>query len=411
MHGRTSKDALGVDGAEGWRRNLWVCVAGSFTTLIGMTLLLPFLPIYVEHLGAHGAFDVAWWSGVSYAVTFLAAAIVAPLWGRLGDRYGRKQTLLRASLGMAVAISLTGLARNVGELVALRSLTGLLGGYASGATILIAGGTPRDRSAWALGVLASGSMAGGLLGPLVGGLLPPLIGIRATFMLSGGLILAAFAATALLIVEDKAGVRRPLGSRAQPEDVDRPIVARMLAAGSLLTFANFSIEPVLTIYVGSLVADRGHVITFAGVVMAAAALGSILAAPRVGRLTDRLGPRRVIVTGLLAASVLMALQAMVATEWQLLALRFLMGVALGGLLPSISSVIRSSVPDRSLGTVLGLSTSAQYAGQVAGPLMGGFVGGMYGPRAVFLATSVVMAGGAMLVLTTRLRRSRRNGAD
>ena len=100
-----------------WRRNLAVCLLGSFTTIVAMTLLLPFLPIYVEQLGVSDRAAIAQWSGVAYGATFFAAALVAPLWGRLADRYGRKLMLIRASLGMAVAMSLIGMAHNVWELV------------------------------------------------------------------------------------------------------------------------------------------------------------------------------------------------------------------------------------------------------------------------------------------------------
>ena len=72
-----------------------------------------------------------------------------------------------------------------------------------------------------------------------------------------------------------------------------------------------------------------------------------------------------------------------------------MGLALGGLLPCIASVIRHNVPDGVAGSMLGYSTSAQYAGQVVGPLLGGFVGGHFGMRAVFLGTAVLMAAGAL----------------
>jgi MFS family permease len=385
-----------------WRRNLFVCVAGSFTTLIGMTLLLPFLPLYVEELSARGQAQIAWWSGVAYAASFFSAAIVAPIWGRLGDRYGRKLMLIRASLGMAVAISLIGLAETIWQLVALRALTGLLGGYASGSMTLVAVQTPKENNAWALGTMSAGIMAGSLAGPLIGGFLPPLMGIRTTFFLSGAVIFLAFLATTFLIVEDKSTI----GPRAKSvtddrTEFDRPLVTRMLLVGMLLTLANLSIEPILTLYVATLVRDPAHVTMVAGFVMAAAALGSIISAPRLGRLADRIGPRRVIAGGFLAAAALLVPQALVTTEWQLILLRLLMGLALGGLLPCIISVIRHAVPARSVGSVLGLSTSAQYAGQVTGPLLGGFIGGHVGLQAVFFGTAVMMLVGAAAVLAPR----------
>jgi MFS family permease len=388
-----------------WRRNLTVCLVGSFTTIVAMTLLLPFLPLYVEQLGVSGHAAIAQWSGIAYGATFFAAALVAPLWGQLADRYGRKLMLIRASLGMAVVMSLIGMAHNVWELVALRLLAGFAGGYASGSTILVATQTPRARSGWALGTLSSGIMAGNLVGPLIGGVLPPLIGIRGTFWLAGGVIFLTFIATTTLIKEEprraraRHGVSRG-GWKALPNK--GPIVA-MLATGLLLMLATMSIEPIITLYVAHLVENSSRVTLVSGVVMAAAALGSILSASRLGKLADRIGHWNVIIGALLVSGLLLIPQAFVTAAWQLIGLRFLMGLALGGLLPCVTSVIRHNVVDGMAGRILGYSTSAQFVGQVAGPLLGGLVGGRIGMRAVFLGTSALMVLGAAGVYLSRTK--------
>lgn len=389
-----------------WKRNLAVCVFGSFTTIVAMTLLLPFLPLYVQQLGVSEPAAIARWSGAIFGATFLTAALLSPLWGRLADRYGRKLMMIRASLGMAVAMSLMGMAHNVWELFAFRLLAGVLGGYASGSTILVATQTPKARVGWALGILSSGVMAGNLVGPLIGGALPPLIGIRATFLAAGAVIFIAFLATAFCIKEAaKAGAGKDKRTTSAANEAtalrgwaavpDKGPLVAMLATGMLLMFANMSIEPIITLYVAKLVTDPSQVTVVSGVVMSAAALGSILSASRLGKLADRIGHWRVMIACMTVSAVLLIPQAFVHAAWQLVGLRFLMGAALGGLLPCVASVIRHRVPAHVAGGMLGYSTSAQYAGQVAGPLAGGIVGGTFGMRSVFLATAVLMALGAL----------------
>jgi MFS family permease len=152
----------------------------------------------------------------------------------------------------------------------------------------------------------------------------------------------------------------------------------------------------VTVYIRQLDPGTGHVAALAGVVMAIGAAGSIASAPRVGRLADRLGYERVITACLSVAAVTLALQALVENVWELGLLRLAMGLALGGLLPTITASIRHTVPDGVVGRVLGLSVSAQYVGQVVGPVLGGVVAGVLGIRAVFVATAIILAVGASL---------------
>ncbi|GAA0495803.1 multidrug efflux MFS transporter [Tatumella terrea] len=376
-----------------WQRNLWVCTLGSFSTLIAMSLLLPFLPLYLQSLGVKGTSSIAHWSAVAYGATFLTAALTAPLWGRLADIYGRKLMLIRASLGMAIAMSLMGMATAPWQLVALRLLAGLLGGYASGSMILVAAQTPKKKTGYAIGILSGGIMAGNIVGPLAGGVLPGLIGIRETFLLTGGIIFLAFLGTLFFLKEERQPARHSPSSSAvrQPAPV---AVKVMWVSAMLLIFATMSVEPIITLYVASLMSDLTQATLFTGIIMASTALGSIISAPRIGALADRTGHWRVLCVGLLVCGVLLIPQAFVTAVWQLLVLRFLMGLALGGMLPCITAIIRHHAPAGHTGRLLGYSTSAQYIGQVCGPLFGGVVAGQAGMPAVFLGTAIIMLSAA-----------------
>ncbi|WP_414440416.1 MFS transporter [Burkholderia sp. 22PA0106] len=383
--------------ARYWKRNLAVCVFGSFTTLVSLSMLLPFLPLYVEQLGVASPAAVVQWSGVAFGATFFGTAITAPLWGRLADRYGRKPMLIRAAIGMAVVMSLIGVAHSITQLVALRLAAGLIGGYASASIVMVGTQAPRERAGWALGVLSTGALAGNLIGPLVGGFLPALVGIRGTFFVGGAVIAVAAAATILLVREnfDRGRDVRPKASRganapAQTDTGRRAALGVLLLTAMMVLLANMSIEPIITVYIGQLGVPHGDLARTAGIVMAASAFGSMLTAPRLGGLADRVGGWPVIIGCLLVTGLVMLPQAFVTHWWQLALLRGAMGMSLAGLLPSIAKLVRHAVDEHSSGSVLGYLQSAQFSGQVVGPLLGGQIGAHVGLHAVFFVTSALL---------------------
>lgn len=381
-----------------WMRNLFVCVFGSFTTLVSLSMLLPFLPLYVKQLGVQSQADVIQWSGVAFGATFLGTAVTAPLWGRLADRYGRKPMLIRAALGMAVVMSLIGIAHNVYELVGLRLVAGLVGGYASASTVMVGTQAPRERAGWALGLLSTGALAGNLIGPLIGGLLPGWIGIRGTFFAGGAVIAIAALLTIFVVKEDfhpDTDSKRKTSSGAAGEHASRThyaVVGALLTTAMMVLLANMSIEPVITVYVGSLGVEPDRLARIAGVVMACSAFGSMFTAARLGALADRIGGWNVIIGCLVVTGLVMIPQAFVHQWWQLAVMRALMGMSLAGLLPAIAKLARHAVDESRTGQMLGYLQSAQFSGQVLGPVIGGQIAVYFGLHSVFFVT------GSLLVL-------------
>jgi MFS family permease len=390
-----------------WRRNLAVCVFGSFTTLVSLSMLLPFLPLYVEQLGVTSQAAIVQWSGVAFGATFFGTAVTAPVWGWMADRYGRKPMLVRAAVGMAIVMSLIGVAHTVTELVALRLIAGLVGGYASASLVMVGTQAPPERAGWALGLLSTGALAGNLVGPLIGGLLPAWIGIRGTFFAGGGIIAVAALFTIFVVREDfrpAADLKNRAVAAASAAPANYTTIIVLLLTAMMVLLANMSIEPIITVYVSQLGVAHDHLAPTAGLIMACSAFGSMLTAARLGALADRIGGWSVIVGCLALTGLIMLPQAFVTSWWQLAALRGMMGMTIAGLLPSIAKLIRQSVDEAKSGKTLGWLQSAQFSGQVIGPLLGGLIGVHAGMRAVFFATGFLLIACAGLARWARPAR-------
>jgi MFS family permease len=385
-----------------WRRNLLVCTICAFVCVMGLTLVLPFLPLYVEHLGIHTQAGVVRWSGVAFGATFITAGVMAPLWGRMADRYGKKSMLIRASLGMAVVMTAMTAAGNVYQLTAMRLLMGMVAGYVPAAGVLLAHQVPKERCGWVMGVLSSGALAGNLLGPLLGGFLADHIGVRGTFLVTGGLLLISGLLTWLFVQEaphTPAAKHVPLPP-VWSSIANRRLVITVLCTAMTLQFALMSIEPIVTVFVGQLAPHARDPSLLAGLVVSAPALSSMLLAPGVGRLADRLGHLRVATLNLLGTALVLMVQPMLSHYWAFVASRLVMGMTLAGLLPALSALIRCHVPEQVAGRVYGYMQTSQCLGQIAGPMLGGVVASQFGFHALFFATSVVLLINGLLAMSS-----------
>ena len=384
---------------ELWKRNLWVCWFGVFATSAGLSQLIPILPLFIEQLGVHNIAEIEEWSGIAYGVTFILMAVFSPIWGKAADRYGRKPMLLRASMGMALVLTCMGFVQNVYQLVGLRLLQGTISGYYSAAITLVATQTPKDRSGWALGTLSTGAVAGMLLGPLLGGAVAEVLGIRSVFFTIGALLLVAFFAALLFVSENfvPSETKSPTFREVWRTMPFPQLTIAMFVTSLILQLALMSIQPILTVYIASLSTDTGHIAMISGMVFAVSGLASIIAAPRLGALADRIGPQKVMAVALLAAGLLFIPQALVRNPWELMALRFLLGIATASLLPSINSMIRQITPDEITGRIYGYNQSAQFIGSFGGAVMGGQIASMFGIHYVFFSTSALLLLNALWV--------------
>lgn len=377
---------------EIWKKNLIVCWFGVFATSSGLSQIAPVLPLYIEHLGVHNIADIEKWSGIAFGVTTLIMAIFSPIWGQAADKYGRKPMLLRASLGMAVVILGMGFVQNVYQLVGLRLLQGTIAGFYSGSITLIATQTPKDRAGWALGTLSTAAVGGILFGPLFGGYLAEAVGFRSVFISTGILLLIAFLLSLFFVKEQfTRSPNNVLNFKEVWRFIPNPgLIMTMFVTTFILQLSIYSIEPIITVYITQISQDTSHIALISGMVFATSGLASMIAAPRLGRLSDKIGAQKVMLAALIVAGLIFIPQALVKNPCQLIGLRFILGIATAGLLPSINTLLKCSTPDEVMGRIFGYNQSAQFLGTFGGSVLGGQIAASFGIQYIFFITSLLL---------------------
>lgn len=376
-----------------WKRNMYVCWFGMFVSGIGMSQIAPVLPLFIKQLGISNSGEINRISGIAFGITYIVSAIFSPIWGYAADKVGRKPMLLRASLGMGGIIFCMGFAPNVFTLILLRILQGAITGYSTACTTLIATQTDKEHAGYALGTLSTASVAGSLLGPTIGGFIEDRIGLQPVFFITGSLMLLAFLTTLFFVKENfkRDEKKQQLSFKEIWNSIPEKRLTIVLSVTFfIITLGLYTIEPIVTVYVGKLSGGAGHVALIAGLVFSASGLANVIAAPQLGKLSDKIGVHKVILFALIAAGIIYIPQAFVSNPWQLMGLRFLLGLTLGGLNPSVNTLIKKITPSYLTGRIFGITISAGYLGVFLGAVLGGQISAAFGIRHVFYITSALL---------------------
>ncbi|QKG85159.1 multidrug efflux MFS transporter [Kroppenstedtia pulmonis] len=380
-----------------WKRNLYILMVCQFLVMGAMSMIIPFLPLYLKEMGMTDPDKTQLWAGLIFGINFLSAFLVAPVWGSLADKMGRKIMVLRSGFGMAVVIFLTGLAATPLQLLLLRLLNGTVSGFIPASISLVATNTPKERAGYALGLLQSGGVAGNIMGPFIGGVLAEVIGFRSIFFLTSVTVAIATLVVLFLVHEEvKPDPNQPRSGFFREGSFilhQRPLLV-LFSVGFMLQFAMLAPMPQMPLFVSELGAPGGYVAFFAGLVTALTGLANMMASPILGRMGDRKGSERVLFFSMLGAAFFFLPHAIVTDVWQLLVIRFLMGLCIGGLLPSLNALVRRYAPVGKESTAYGYSTSAVFLGNMSGPIIGGFLTGYIGIRGLFIVTAMMLLSGA-----------------
>jgi MFS family permease len=405
---------------ETWRRNLAVIWIANFFTALGLAAFLPFLPFHVAQLGVTSDDGIKLWSGLLLGIAPLIAAFLGPVWGALGDRYGRKLMVVRALFSVTLFVGAMGFATNAWHLLACRILQGVFSGYVAPGMTLVSVVTPADRQGKVLGSLESALVTGTILGPLLGGVLGDRFGHASVFFtcaalsLVATLLVVAFASEGEVraVPTDEPGAAEPPTldpgpERPRPllqglrETLRDPGLQSLMVALFLFRFGSSMVTPLLALFVKDLQgATPERLSTLAGAVYAAAAVTNLFCAPLWGAWSDRRGPRAILAWSSLGVVATLIPQAAVVTVAQLFALRLLHGVFLAGPMPAGYAYVSARAGPARRGETYGLAFSALQLAFALAPLAGGGIAAAWGLRQTFVVA------GALVLLAAAWARLR-----
>jgi DHA1 family multidrug resistance protein-like MFS transporter len=389
-----------------WRRNLYVIWLAELVAIAGFSVALPFMPFYVQELGVTDPAQVKLWSGLLISAQAATMAAVAPLWGALADRYGRKLMVERAMFGGVLVIGAMGFARSAPQLLLLRAIQGCITGTVPAATTLVASSVPRERTGSAMGFLQMAIWTGASAGPLIGGLIADSFGYRMAFWVTSGLLLLAGLAVHVLVHERFEPVTSSNPARGESLRDGLMLVLRskpLLVAFALELFIRLGFRvtgPVLPLFIQTLVEDQTRVASATGLASGISAASGALAAVLLGRMSDHVGRRRLFLICGLASAGFYLPYVLAASPAHVMLLQALTGATIGAMLALLSATLANLAPQGRQGAVYGIDTSVVSAANAIAPMVGAGLAVWAGLRATFVLTAGIFL--IVLLLVARL---------
>jgi DHA1 family multidrug resistance protein-like MFS transporter len=373
-----------------------------FSVFTGFAFVIPFLPLYVRELGVTEPEAAALWAGVLIGVSPLLAGLLAPVWGRLADRYGHKGIAVKALIAYVGLLALCATVTRVEQLLALRIGLGFFGGLGPLALAMAAAQAPREATGRAVGLVQAAQILSAAVGPLAGGLLADAIGMRRTF-----LVAAAVCAFTLLLVLAlyKEPDQRPEHRRAASAGGFRAVIAvpglvMLLVVLFGVNFIGRSITPILPLHLQDLGVPVPRLASATGGLISAYSIAAAVSATLLGRASRSRSPRRLLLFTLGGGAPIMAAMALVPSYQSFLALAVLGGLVSGGTLTLCYTIGGLMVPDGIRTTAFGFFSGAALFGGALSPTIAGLIAHV-SFRGIYWVDAALYLGLAAILLSAR----------
>lgn len=382
-----------------WKRLLYLICAiqiGAGITIVG---ILSFIPLYLVELGLHDPGEAAVWAGLVSGVTPFMVALSAPYWSLQANKRGPRPVMMAILATLATAVALSGFAQTPMQLLVLRTLQGLVGGFVPIGLAIIVFAIPEEKHPWAMGLYQASLVMGLVFGPLLGGLAADVFGYRTPFFMFSALS----AICCLGVYKWMPTLSFPHKEQESQWSLLRYFLGiskvRMLAI--LMFLCNFGITgigPILPLYIKHYIpVDESYLATIVGIIIFGAGICSALASLSIAKMTKLMGMHRILLIATIGVSIFFILQYMMPDVWSLGICRSIAGFFMGLITPVANTLISLSVPVERKGIVFGALSGFVMMGNVLGPMISGMVANWFGYGMVFWMTAAIFAVAAISV--------------
>lgn len=376
-----------------WKILLAMMVTFALMMSSSYTMLIPFLPIYMQsELGAT-ADNVSLWSGVTYAITFAISAFVSPIWGKLSDKMGKKPMIIRASFLLAITYFLGGIVRTPFELFLVRAFQGIASGLWPACLVMMSACVPKNKIGISMGLMQSANICGGIIGPLLGGILATAFGMRNSFYV-GAVALSLITVTTILFVKEPPVAPEKEINKAQNTSYlsfikDKNILILLLCV-CMTNLVILQIQPIVSLYVQQLSHNSDKAVLLTGFIMSLGGIAGALASPLWGKTGQKVGFYKTITLAFISAGLLMSLQGVPNSLVLFGLMQFLCGLGFSGIFPSANSILVLLTPPSSRGMGFGSLFSAQMIGGALGPVIGGVIVSFMSFNTVYIISGSIL---------------------
>ena len=372
---------------------VWILTIGMSLLAICYTMIIPFLPVYLLELGVEQE-HLALWSGLSFSISFFIAAIMAPVWGRLADKHGKKLMAVRAGILIGVSYLWGAFVQDEYQFLLVRAFQGFANGFMPAAMTMVSLSVPKERVGTAMGIFQMGLVLGNTVGPLTGGLTELAVGMRPVFMVAGITLFIVTAAIAIFVKEPQIESAAPVKVTSFKEDLQEArrnkVLLHILGLYFLVQSAMLMLQPIVAIYVGELKGSMEGAAMLAGSILSGGGIMGMIMTNVWVAYGQRKGYFKAISYGLLGTGTVLLLQSLPFGLWWFGILQLLIGVFIVGIFPSLGSAMTVNTDPSVRGRVFGLATTSQQLGNMMGPLFASVVATYWGTSYVFLVAGIGM---------------------